>query len=91
MVKVTKEVGYPEGGKKYKGSPENVGKDPSCRGIWGYYIGYAKNINESQNFDFEICGIICDACCDALCCTCAPQSMARCAPWIYGKRTRSCK
>ena len=21
-------VGYPEGGKKYKGSPENVGKDP---------------------------------------------------------------
>ena len=28
MVKVTKEVGYPEGGKKYKGSPENVGKDP---------------------------------------------------------------
>ncbi len=28
MVKVTKEVGYPEGGKEYKGSPENVGKDP---------------------------------------------------------------
>ncbi len=28
MVKVTKEVGYPEGGKEYKGSPESVGKDP---------------------------------------------------------------
>jgi hypothetical protein len=22
------EVGYPEGGKKYKGSPKNIGKDP---------------------------------------------------------------
>jgi len=28
MVKITKEVGYPEGGKKYKGPPDNVGQDP---------------------------------------------------------------
>ena len=28
MVKVTKEVGYPEGGKTYKADPESVGKDP---------------------------------------------------------------
>ena len=28
MVKVTKEVGYPEGGKTYSAAPENVGKDP---------------------------------------------------------------
>ena len=28
MVKVTKEVGYPEGGKTYSAAPESVGKDP---------------------------------------------------------------
>ena len=28
MVKITKEVGYPEGGKTYKADPESVGKDP---------------------------------------------------------------
>ena len=28
MVKVTTEVGYPEGGKKYSAAPESVGKDP---------------------------------------------------------------
>ncbi len=28
MVKVTKEVGYPEGGKTYTAAPESVGIDP---------------------------------------------------------------
>ena len=28
MVKVTKQVGYPEGGKTYSAAPESVGKDP---------------------------------------------------------------
>ena len=28
MVKVTKEVGDPEGGKEYKADPESVGIDP---------------------------------------------------------------
>ncbi len=28
MVKVTKEVGDPEGGKTYTAAPESVGKDP---------------------------------------------------------------
>ena len=28
MVKVTKEVGYPDGGKEYKADPESVGIDP---------------------------------------------------------------
>jgi len=31
MVKITKEVGYPEGGKKYKGSPKNFGLDPRAK------------------------------------------------------------
>ena len=28
MIKVTTEVGYPEGGKKYKEAPGKVGQDP---------------------------------------------------------------
>ena len=31
MVKITKEVGYPEGGKKYKGAPKNFGLDPRAK------------------------------------------------------------
>ena len=31
MVKVTKEVGYPEGGKTYTAAPENVGIDPRSK------------------------------------------------------------
>ena len=38
MVKITTEVGYPEGGKKYKGSPDNVGQDPRANIVTNAFV-----------------------------------------------------
>jgi|TARA_R100000750_G_scaffold42827_1_gene28249 hypothetical protein len=38
MVKITKEVGYPEGGKKYKGPSENVGQDPRANIVTNAFV-----------------------------------------------------
>ena len=32
------EVGYPEGGKKYKGAPDNVGQDPRANIITNAFV-----------------------------------------------------
>ena len=32
------EVGYPEGGKKYKGSPDNVGQDPRANIVTNAFV-----------------------------------------------------
>ena len=31
-------VGYPEGGKKYKGAPENVGQDPRANIVTNAFV-----------------------------------------------------
>ena len=31
MTKITKIIGFPEGGKKYKGAPKNFGLDPRAK------------------------------------------------------------
>ena len=38
MVKITKEVGYPEGGKKYKGPSDNVGQDPRANIVTNAFV-----------------------------------------------------
>ena len=38
MVKISKEVGYHEGGKKYKGPPENVGQDPRANIVTNAFV-----------------------------------------------------
>jgi len=38
MVKITKEVGYPEGGKKYKGPPDSVGQDPRANIVTNAFV-----------------------------------------------------
>ena len=32
------EVGYPEGGKKYKGAPDNVGQDPRANIVTNAFV-----------------------------------------------------
>jgi len=32
------EVGYPEGGKKYKGAPDNIGQDPRANIVTNAFV-----------------------------------------------------
>ena len=60
MVKITKEVGYPEGGKTYTAAPESVGIDPRSE-IISIDVAAESKIDKGTKVDVQCEGAILDS------------------------------